>query len=85
MNDIFTPDSGQETFARAQECREFQRKTVEDLRCKGDEKIMFLDASEFLGEDFDECTVDGCHPNDLGFLRIANGMEPFLREVLLKT
>ena len=75
----------QEALAGAQEYREFQRTTVEELRCKGDEKIVFLDASEFLGEDFDECTVDGCHPNDLGFLRIANGMEPLLREVLIKT
>jgi len=75
----------QEALTGAQECREFQRKTVASLRAQGDEKIMFLDASEFLGEDFDECTVDGCHPNDLGFLRIANGMEPLLRKVLLKT
>lgn len=77
--EIFVPKA----LAETRERREFQRKTVEDLRARGDENIIYLDASRFLGDDFDECTVDGCHPTDLGFLRIANGMEPLLRRVLL--
>lgn len=32
----------------------------------------------------DACTVDGCHPNDLGFYRIAQGMLPTLKHILTK-
>jgi len=28
--------------------------------------------------------VDGCHPNDLGFLRMANTLEPILKHMLEK-
>ena len=36
-----------------------------------------------LGEDFDECTVDGTHPTDLGFLRMARSLEPAVRRIIL--
>ena len=62
--------------------REFQRQAVADLRAAGDANIFFYDGSTLLGDDFDECTVDGIHPTDLGFLRIANGLEPVLRAIL---
>jgi len=35
-----------------------------------------------LGEDFTECSVDGVHQTDLGFLRMANGIEPTIRKLL---
>lgn len=60
----------------------FQYKTVEHLRQRGDANIHFVDGSAFLGEDFDECTVDGVHPSDLGFIRIADAMTPVLRMIL---
>ncbi|MCW8129966.1 MAG: SGNH/GDSL hydrolase family protein [Planctomycetota bacterium] len=60
----------------------FQRETVESLRADGDEKIFFEPGSGFLGEDFHETTVDAVHPNDLGFLRMADAIEPLLRGVL---
>lgn len=65
-----------------EERREFQRQTVEMFRSSGDANIFFYDGSTLLGDDFDECTVDGIHPTDLGFLRIANGLEPVLRGIL---
>jgi lysophospholipase L1-like esterase len=72
-----------EESARAgAERREFQRATVEKLRSEGDALVFFKDGSDLLGEDFDECTVDGGHPTDLGFLRMANGLEPVLRWIL---
>ena len=64
------------------ERRDFQNKTIEDLRVAGDENVHFLDGSTFLGEDFDECTVDGVHPTDLGFLRMADAMAPVIRGIL---
>ena len=61
----------------------YQRTLVGELRSRGDRNIHFLDGSTLLGDDFDECTVDGVHPTDLGFLRMANGIEPVLRGMLM--
>lgn len=39
---------------------------------KGDKNVYYIDGqSLFIGEHRDCCTVDGCHPNDIGFLRMA--------------
>jgi hypothetical protein len=65
-----------------EEKREFQRRAVEERRAAGDEHIHFLDGGGLLGRDFDECTVDGVHPTDLGFWRIAKGLAPVLRGIL---
>ena len=64
------------------ERKEFQRETVARLRAGGDGLIFFYDGSTLLGDDFDECTVDGTHPTNLGFLHMANGLEPVLRAIL---
>jgi lysophospholipase L1-like esterase len=61
----------------------FQRDTVERLRTAGDAKIFFFNGSDMMGEDFDECTVDGSHPTDLGFVRMARSLEPVVRRILL--
>lgn len=63
--------------------RTFQRETVETLRRQGDAHIYFQNGAELLGEDFDECTVDGVHPTDLGFRRMADALEPVLRRLAL--
>ena len=39
----------------------------------GDKNVYFIDGrSLFSGEYRDCCTVDGCHPNDAGFVRMAD-------------
>lgn len=49
----------------------------------GDTRTVFVDGETLFGRtDRDMCTVDGVHPNDLGFLRIADGLEPVLRKCL---
>ena len=49
----------------------------------GDRQVYFIDGvSFFAGPHADSCTVDGAHPNDLGFYRMAQGIEPVLRRVL---
>jgi len=60
----------------------FQRSLVARLRRQGDRRIFFKDGSPLLGPDFDECAVDGVHPTDLGFLRMANGLEAVFRKLL---
>ena len=62
--------------------RDFQRQTVARLRRAGDAHIAFLDGSGLLGKDFAECSVDGAHQTDLGFLRMANKLEKPLRKLL---
>jgi hypothetical protein len=64
------------------ERKAFQRRTVAKLRAAGDRRIFFVDGSTLLGRDFDECAVDGVHPTDLGFMRIADGMIPQIRKAL---
>lgn len=49
----------------------------------GDKNVYFINGkSLFTDEDRDSCTVDGCHPNDLGFYRMAKAVLPVLKECL---
>jgi hypothetical protein len=64
------------------EFREFERGTVEGLRKRGDRRIFFKDGADLMGEDFEECTVDGAHPTDLGFIRMADALTPTLKGIL---
>ena len=59
------------------------RESYEKALKTGDKHVYFLDGATLFGEaDAAECTVDGCHPNDLGFYRMAQKMRPFLEEGL---
>jgi len=69
---------------RRLERRDIQSQCVETFRQAGDSRIFFQDGSNLLGADFDECTVDGSHPTDLGFLRMAEGLEPVFRKILFE-
>jgi len=64
--------------------RDFQKNLVNERRSAGDENIYFLDGSEVLGDDYDECTVDGSHPTDLGSARIADALLPVIEKILAK-
>ena len=59
--------------------RDFQQQTIAALQALGDRHISFHDGGTLLGEDFEECTVDGVHPTDLGFHRMAKGLYPVLK------
>ncbi|MBO5248667.1 MAG: SGNH/GDSL hydrolase family protein [Clostridia bacterium] len=62
---------------------EIIRQTYLTAKAEGDEKIRFLPGNKlFEGIGWDGCTVDGIHPNDLGFFRMATAMEPYLKEML---
>ena len=57
------------------------------LRAKSemDENVYFIDGETLLGkEDWFVCTVDNCHPNDLGFSRMAKQVETVLNNILKK-
>jgi len=60
-----------------------QIENVEQRRAEGDRNIHFVDGSKLLGEDYDrECTVDGVHPTDLGFMRMAQSLAPIIKPLL---
>ena len=58
-------------------------RTWENARAAGDTNVWFLDGEEIYREvGLDYCTVDRCHPNDLGFWCMANAVEKSLRAIL---
>ena len=49
----------------------------------GDEKLYYIDGETLFGDrDQDACTVDYTHPNDIGFLRMAERIHPVLQRAL---
>lgn len=63
--------------------RDVVHATYEAAKRRGDEKIWFVDGHELFGKiGRPECTVDGCHPNTLGFLRMAEQIYPVMQEML---
>ena len=61
-------------------------RTVCKARKKaGDKNIYFVDGTKFWSpKDYTENTIDGAHPTDLGFTRMADKLEPVLRRLLEK-
>lgn len=59
------------------------RATYDKAVAEGDKNVYFIDGAElFEGECWDSCTVDGVHPNDLGFCRMALRIEKTLKPLL---
>jgi hypothetical protein len=59
----------QDTYRRAKE--------------EGDKYVYFVDGCHLFDGEFSEsCTVDGCHPNDLGFFRMASVIGKTLKATL---
>lgn len=49
--------------------------TYKQARGLGDENVYFIAGSRIYDErSRDNCSVDGCHPNDLGFLKMAEAI-----------
>ena len=58
-------------------------RTYANALATGDEHVYFVDGELFFGpRDRDLCTVDQCHPTDIGFLRMADMLEPLFRRIL---
>jgi hypothetical protein len=53
--------------------RKFLQASYLHLREQGFKNIHYLEGESLIGDD-GEATVDGTHPTDLGFMRIANSM-----------
>ena len=58
-------------------------ETWSNARKNGDENVWFIDGELLFGRKCrDACTVDGCHPNDLGFYRMYKHVLPVLKHAL---
>jgi hypothetical protein len=57
------------------------RQEYQQMTEIGIKSVFYLPCENLLGHD-QEATVDGTHPTDLGFMRMADAMEPVLRQVL---
>ena len=76
------PDFGRTSAAEDAQRREVVRASYDWMKDQG-LRTDFLDGERlFDGPMADSCTVDGCHPNDLGFYRMAMAMYPLLKELL---
>ena len=65
--------------------REIIRTTYENAIAAGDKNVYFIDGETFYGEkERSLCSIDCVHPNDLGFLRMADTIEPVMRRILGK-
>lgn len=50
-------------------------RTYTNAIAQGDKNVYFIDGETLFGTfGRDMCTVDGCHPNDLGFFRMAEAV-----------
>ncbi|MBR2467274.1 MAG: hypothetical protein IKB38_10155 [Clostridia bacterium] len=65
--------------------QEIIKKTYENAKMRGDENVYLVLGSEFfpewLGGDF---SVDGCHPNDIGFMYMKEAIAPTLKKMIEK-
>lgn len=57
-------------------------KTYTDALASGDKNVYFMDGPTLMKYAKNDGTVDGCHPNDLGFHSMAKALIPQLRSLL---
>ncbi|MDD3153883.1 MAG: SGNH/GDSL hydrolase family protein [Victivallaceae bacterium] len=70
-------------FDPCAERRSVIEETYRHTLASGDKRTNYIDG-ETLFEGESDCTVDGCHPNDLGFRHMANRILPVMRAMLEK-
>ena len=75
-NATFVPTRRQRSHAS----RAALRKIFDRLTAGGFTALHYVPGEHLLGDD-GEATVDGSHPTDLGFVRMADALEPLLRKL----
>ena len=67
--------------AKATGANELLRKLYDKLKAAGDKNVYYVPTSHLFGTDGED-TVDGTHPTDLGFFRMAQNIAPVVQEAL---
>lgn len=74
------------SYPNFEERRDVIFKTYQNALANGDKNVYFIDGQTIYEKvGYDLCTVDGCHPNDLGFWCMANSIGSVLDEIFKKT
>lgn len=82
----FPSEASDPAVAQAQSAkRRTTREFVEKRRKAGDRSITYVDGFKMLNHDQTAGLVDGVHCNSLGFYFNAQGLEPFLRDMLKRS
>lgn len=72
-------------FENLSMCRDVIMTSYLKARASGDKNVYFIDGLSFqTGPNQYEMTVDSIHPNDAGFIRMANIIETFIKHILEK-
>ncbi len=74
---IFSPSMHESITAMQKRAAEIRQKLLDE----GVPGLTVVPAEGLLGDD-NNGTVDGTHPTDLGFLRMADHMTPYIRKAL---
>ena len=59
-------------------------KTYLNALSNGDKNVYFLNGKQLMALCGNDGNVDGCHPNDLGFYRMACALRPVIEKLLRK-
>jgi hypothetical protein len=70
-----------ERQSKTQGINEINRAVYEKLLAEGWKNLHYIASTHLLGDD-GEGTVDGAHPTDLGFFRMAAAIEPTIRALV---
>ncbi len=63
--------------------REVIRTSYEKALAAGDNNVYFIDGHTlFEGEFYESCTSDGTHPNDIGFMRMADKIGAVVAKIM---
>ena len=63
---------------------EIIKKTYDNARAAGDERVYLINGLDFFGEDGTDLTVEGVHPTDAGYYFMAKGIGSVLKPILEK-
>ena len=74
-----TPGIGEPDRRRAVIMESYRRAVA-----AGDENVYFIDGDSFARIGTGDDSVDGCHPTDLGFYFMAQGMMGLLERLLYR-
>lgn len=61
------------------------RRTYENAQAAGDRRVWLVEGPTLMATAENEGTVDGTHPNDLGFASMAKCLLPVLKDILERT
>ncbi len=80
---VFMSTPNYDYMPEADERRRIIKSTYLNALNSGDDNVYFIDGKDLFGTvEREFCTTDTTHPNDLGFHRMADAIEPVMKEIL---